>query len=304
MLDAAYAWASRKGSADQEWVTSTALEFAARPVALARILQVSPDVAAAWVLAARDGAVDAAYWAEFSPYGRGPGFELVNEAARQLLRHDRPRAALALMNLYGPSGGVEPRLVVEGLEALIRQPEEHSDKFHIDGHDIERLLEIAREADVSRSRLAQLEWGFRPALGYGTHSPILERQLAEDPAFFTQVLSMVFRARHEETHREVPEHLARNAYQLLDDWSVVPGTDEAGAIDARALDDWVDEALRLTDEADRFEIGLDQIGKVLAKAPGDPDGSWLLTLAGAPQGCSLKFPTWAGLDSRGLFLSG
>ena len=30
----------------------------------------------------------------------------------------------------------------------------------------------------------------------------------------------------------------------------------------------------------------------------------LLTLAGVPQGCSLKFPTWAGLDSRGLFLSG
>ena len=274
LLDAAYAWASRKGSGDHAWVTSTAVEFAGRALAQARILQVSPDPAAAWALAARDGAVDAAYWAEFSPYGRGQGFELANEAAQQLLNHDRPRAALALMNLYGRSGRVETLLVVKGLEALVRLPQDHTDRFHIDGHDIERLLELAREAEVPRERLGQLEWALRPVLGYGAHSPILERQLAEDPAFFAQVLSMVFKARHEDARVDVPEHLARHAYQLLDDWNVVPGTDDAGAIDPGALDAWVDEAMQLADEADRLGIALDQIGKVLAKSPGDPDGSW------------------------------
>lgn len=274
LLDAAYAWASRKGSGDHAWVISTAAEFAGRALAQARILQVSPDPSAAWALAARDGAVDTAYWTEFSPYGRGQGFELANEAAQQLLNHDRPRAALALMNLYGRSGRVEALLVVEGLEALVRLPQDHTDTFHIDGHDIERLLELAREAEVPRERLGQLEWALRPALGYGAHSPILERQLAEDPVFFAQVLSMVFKARHEDARVDVPEHLARNAYQLLDDWNVVPGTDDAGAIDAGALDAWVDEAMRLADEADRLGIALDQIGKVLAKSPGDPDGSW------------------------------
>lgn len=274
LVDAAYAWMNRKGSGNSAWVASTAEEFAGRPLAQARILQVSPDLESAWALAARDRAVEAAYWAEFSPYGRGQGFELGNEAAGHLLEHDRPRAALALMNLYGRSGQIDPVLVVEGLEALVRQPQDHPDKFPVDGHEIERLLELARQADVPHQRLGQLEWALRPALGYGAHSPILERRLAEDPAFFVEVLSMVFKGQHEATLVDIPEHVARNAYQLLDDWNVVPGTDETGAIDAQALDGWVDTAMALADEADRLGIALDQIGKVLAKSAGDPDGSW------------------------------
>lgn len=274
LVDAAYAWVSRKGAGDAAWVASMASEFAGRPVAQARILQVSPDLESAWALAGTDPAVEAAYWAEFSPYGRGQGFGLANEAARHLLEHDRPRVALALMNLCGRDGRVDPVLVVEGLEALVRQPQDHPDKFHIDGHEIERLLDLAREADVPRQRLGQLEWALRPALGFGAHSPILERQLAEDPAFFVEVLSMVFKARSDDTHLDLPEHVARNAYQLLDDWNVVPGTDEGGSIDRRTLDAWVDRAMELADQADRLGIALDQIGKVLAKAPGDPDGSW------------------------------
>jgi hypothetical protein len=157
LVDAAYGYAYKKGSEDPAWVTSTAGEFVDRPLARARVLQVSSDLAAAWTIAAGDAAVDAAYWAEFSPYGRGQGFELANEAARRLLDHDRPRAALALMNLYGRSGGVDPTLVVEGLEALVRQPADHTDKFHVDGHEIDDLLSLAREADVAEKRLAQLE---------------------------------------------------------------------------------------------------------------------------------------------------
>jgi hypothetical protein len=275
LIDVAYAWAARKGADDPVWLAEAVAEFASRPVAQARLLLVSNDLQLAWALADRDEAVADAYWLEFSPYGRGQGFELANEASRRLLAHDRPRAALALMNLYGRSGLVDPALVVDGLEAFMRQPADHPDQFHIDGHDIEQLLEIARTADVPRERLGQLEWTLRPALGYGAHSPVLEQQLAADPEFFVQVLSMVFKPRNADVGEEVPEHLARNAYQLLDDWNVVPGSlDDGVAIDPVVLNTWVDEALRLAGEADRLEIALDQIGKVLAKAPGDTDGSW------------------------------
>jgi hypothetical protein len=275
VLDVAYAWATRKGADDPVWLAETVAEFAGRPVAQARLLLVSNDLQSAWELADRDEAVADAYWSEFSPYGRGHDFELVNEASRRLLAHDRPRAALALMNLYGREGLADPALVVEGLEAFIRQPADHPDQFHIDGHDIEQLLEIARGADVPKERLGQLEWALRPALGYGAHSPVLEEQLAADPEFFVQVLSMVFKPRNADAGEDVPEHLASNAYQLLDDWHVVPGgLGEGVAVDPVALNAWVDEALRLASEADRLEIALDQIGKVLAKAPGDTDGTW------------------------------
>jgi hypothetical protein len=275
LLDAAYAWATRKGADDLAWLTGTVTEFAGRPVAEARLLLVSHDLPGAWAVADRDEAVADAYWSEFSPYGRGHDFELVNEASRSLVARDRPRAALALMNLYGRGGLVDPSLVVEALGAFIAQPADHKDQFHIDGHDVEHLLEIARDADVPKERLGQLEWALRPALGYGAHSPVLEEQLAADPEFFVQVLSMVFKPLHAETAEEVPEHVARNAYELLDDWNVVPGSvDDGVAVDRTALNAWVDEVLRLAGEADRLEIALDQIGKVLAKAPGDTDGTW------------------------------
>lgn len=275
LLDVAYAWAARKGADDSAWLVERVTEFSGRPVAQARLLLASQDLQAAWEVAERDQAVADAYWSEFNPYGRGPRFDLVNEASRRLLAHDRPRAALALMNLYGREGFVDPALVVEGLEVFIGLPTDHPDQFHLDGHDIEHLLEIARGAELPKERLGQLEWALRPALGYGAHSPVLEEQLATDPEFFVQVLSMVFKPRHTDVGEAVPEHVARNAYQLLDDWNVVPGSLGDGiAIDPMALNTWVDEVLRLASEADRMEIALDQIGKVLAKAPGDTDGTW------------------------------
>ena len=55
----------------------------------------------------------------------------------------------------------------------------------------------------------------------------------------------------------------------------MPGTLGDGvAVDPVALNAWIDESLRLAGEADRLEIGLDRIGKMLAKAPGDTDGTW------------------------------
>jgi hypothetical protein len=275
LLDAACAWATQRGADDPVWLADTVAEFAGRPVAQARLLLVSNDLHGAWERADRDEAVAEAYWSEFSPYGRGHGFELVNEASQRLLTHNRPRTALALMNLYGQEGLVDPALVVDALEAFISRPANHPEQVHIDGHEIERLLEIARGADVPKHRLGQLEWALRPALGFGAHSPVLEQQLAADPEFFVKVLSMVFKPRHADVNEDVPEHIALNAYQLLDDWNVVPGTLGGGvAVDSAALNAWVDEALRGAAKVDRLEIAFDQIGKMLAKAPGDTDGTW------------------------------
>jgi hypothetical protein len=275
MLAVARSWAARKAASDPGWLEEVASDFDERPIAQARLLLVSDDLRAAWQLADQREEVATAYWAEFSPYGRGSDFELVDEASRRLLDHDRPRVALALMNLYGRDGRVDPTLVVEALEAFIHQPSDHADRFHIDSYEIESLLEVARTANVPKERLGQLEWALRPALGFGAHSPILEEQLAADPEFFVQVLSMVFKARSSEAAEDVPEQVARNAYQLLDDWNVVPGSAGPGqAIDPSALHEWVDRAVQLATDADRLEIALDQIGKVLANSTGDADGTW------------------------------
>ncbi len=270
---AASAWAVKCGAEDWKWVEKTVGMFGGRPLAAARILLASNDLEAAWEYAGRDEVVDTAYWQDFSPYGRGPEFAYAEEASRRLLAHDRPRAALMLMNLYVRTVPIDRHLVVEGLERLTELPADHPDQFRVDGYELETLLDYVRQGDIDEDRLGLLEWRLRPALRFDAHSPVLERKLSQEPSFFVEVLSMVFRPREGEAEREIPPEVASNAYRLLDDWSVVPGTVD-GAVHSEAIDVWVDEAMRLCDEAGRLEIGLDQVGKVLAKAPADDDGTW------------------------------
>jgi len=273
---AASAWArERISAAGWAWTEQQATALAARPVAVARVLLECDELERAWTVAETDRRVDDAYWAEFSPYGRGQGFSLAGEAAARLFAHDRPKAALTLMNLYLGSVTIDPLLVVEALERLLEVPADHPDKFRVDGHEIERLLDFVRRADIDEERLAVLEWRLRPALRFDAHSPVLERKLAREPGFFVEVMSLVYKPHNTEPEREVPANAAANAYRLLDDWDVVPGSEQPGSsVDEDRLNAWVDEALALLEAADRYDIGLDQIGKIMAKAGGDGDGTW------------------------------
>lgn len=60
--------------------------------------------------------------------------------------------------------------------------------------------------------------------------------------------------------------LASQAYQVLHDWAIVPGTDENGTIDSYALMSWVKQARQLLKSAGRGEIGDDKIGMILSAA--------------------------------------
>ena len=104
-------------------------------------------------------------------------------------------------------------------------------------------------------------------MGFDSHSPLLERRLASDPGFFVEVLSLCFKPSSGDSKEDVPAHVATNAYQLLDDWSVVPGSDGQGEpVDVAKLNRWYDDAVPLLQTADRERIGLEFIGRVLAKA--------------------------------------
>ena len=72
-----------------------------RPLAQARLLQTAEDVTQAWkALTDLDPEVDAAYWAEFVPYGRGADFPHTAEVVRRLLLHGRAAMAVDALGLY------------------------------------------------------------------------------------------------------------------------------------------------------------------------------------------------------------
>jgi hypothetical protein len=265
---------------DQEWLDLKLEHLAGRPLAQARLLLCSNDLPGAWRKVTELGdEVERQYWREFSPYGRGE-LQVVNEAARQLLQHHRPLAALEILGLYaeqrGESERSSPDLVAQGLEALVRLPKDHKEPARaLTSYDIQRLLDYLRSSRIDEDRLATLEWQLLPTRGFDERSPVLERRLARDPAFFLEIMSLCFRPKGGEMEKEVPDTVASNAYRLLDRWRIVPGSDtEGGEVDESALMEWVIKARELAAKRNRSDITDIYIGQVFAHAREDPDGTW------------------------------
>ncbi|MBF6412008.1 hypothetical protein [Nocardia cyriacigeorgica] len=257
-----------------------AAAFDDRPRLQSRLLQFAEDLPAAWgALNAYDEAVRNTYWSEFSPYGRGADFPHVNEAVQNLLKHGRSAIAIDALSLYvgRSSNDIDENLVIQALEEFDSHddPEARS----VSAYDITRLLDYLKERGIDERRIALLEWKYLPVLQYDGEMPALQRLLSRDPRMFVQMIEMIFRpasARNDESIEQSAGDatLATNAYRLLREWKVVPGTNDDGLVNADALRAWLDEARQLLVVADRLEIGELQIGEVLAHSPEDADGTF------------------------------
>ena len=252
--------------------------FEGRPLVQARLLQTVADVTDAWELIPELGAnVEKAYWAEFVPYGRGADFPHTSEVATQLLRHGRVAMAIAALSLYAErlGDGADVDVVHDALTQLgtVEDPE----IGRVSEHDLTRLLDYLRARGIDETKVARLEWKFLPAQHYEIRAPSLQRLLARDPSTFVQLIELAFKPASSEARaepRDVDQNLASNAYRLLREWRIVPGTREDGNVDAAALQRWLDEARALLTQSDRLRIGELHVGEVLAHAPIDPDGTF------------------------------
>lgn len=148
----------------------------------------------------------------------------------------------------------------------------------------ETLGALASKSDVTEEVIARLEWTFLPLLHHGrlAGSLVLHRRLAREPAFFAEVIALVFRPSHreDESAQQLPEPSedqkarARLGYDLLSSWKVVPGTRSDGSVDQVALENWVRDARARCHGSGHADVGDVHIGEVLAYAPTGSDGIW------------------------------
>ena len=173
-----------------------------------------------------------------------------------------------------------------GLERLLAAREGNTDINALRQYGLMEVFSYLQRSSLPRERVAQLEWAYLPAFGYGVTPPTLSGYLAENPPFFVDVITRVYRPRTPgETEREGDldedadptedeRAVAANAYRLLSEWRTVPGLQPDGTVNGQALAEWVAEARRLLAEALRLEVGDVHIGHVLASSPTDADGKW------------------------------
>jgi len=201
-------------------------------------------------------------------------------AIDRLVDNGRVNAAIdGIEKLFYTQQPIDPNQVVRILKALRQSPEAIR---VMDPHAVTQLIKILQEnPETNQDELFKIEWEFLALLdgSFETSPTLLEKTLAQNPDFFCQVIRVVFRSDHTSETREPPSEtqqaIANNAYHLLRDWRVPPGTQPDGSFNGSDLNEWLAEVKRDCAQSGHLKIAMEQVGEVLLHSPKDPDGLWL-----------------------------
>ena len=202
-------------------------------------------------------------------------------AVQKLLEYGRATAAVKCISRTARYDD-EQFDVSLATDALLAVLESFSSSDQLDRYGtVELIKRLQKSPDADQDALFKIEWNFLPWLNqFSSGSPItLEKQLASNPAFFADLVKLIFRSKNDKVKVIEPDEqkqsLGRNAYTLLTEWRGCPGTLPDGTLDVDAFNDWINEARRITEETGHGEVAQSQIGHILTHAPDDPDGLWI-----------------------------
>ena len=250
---------------------------------LIKLLKSYPCEPHSWNLAASVGPkFETDYWKEALPLYMRFEPEELNQMLRMLVSVDRPRAAFSVGHLDLEK--VEPRLLAQIVQSFLTSAEP-AEQYQLRGYELARAFSILNEQKVlPQQEMAKLEYLFFRALDhteYGT--PNLERQIADNPTEFVNLVCLLFK--RDDGAEDPPEHrwadnvenkqqIGENIFRVLEDISRIPGSEDDGRIDPVRLIAWVKEVRSQLRKLARVDVGDSRIGNYLAKAPTGDDGIW------------------------------
>lgn len=281
-----YELKSQVGENSEAWVRDLwhqAIKDAWGERAEMHIVQCLPPGPAIWAdIEARSAGLAEAYWSTLNTYSI-PDTADPPYAVEHLLAVGRSRDAVRWL---GQNIKVKPEgaLLVHALNAAAKsdQSGDGNDAVML-GHFVGIILNyLEMDSEVSEQQVVNLEWTYFQVLRHSQRPPrTLHRALAQDPEFFVDLMKLLFLPAEdsgvvepEPGNLESARELAHQAYDVLHNWTHVPGADDQGVIDPVTLANWVKHARKLLAEAGRTEIGDSQIGKILAAAKQDSNQSW------------------------------
>lgn len=225
-----------------------------------------------------DAETAASYWQGVRAFPRGWSDSDLEYGVRKLLQHSRPYDAVEILAHFKAS----PNLYADALEAILKSPNlvPRSDHF---SWQLQEMFKVLQEAkDLDKERLARLEWAFLPLLehefGPDAVAPTaLQKELARNPGFFAEIVSVVYRAEGDEEKiapTDLERACAERGHDLLRSSGILPGVSENGTIDSSPLTKWVREVRSALAEKKRLKVGEQLIGAVLGNFPKGTDGAW------------------------------
>jgi hypothetical protein len=239
-----------------------------------------PFVPDTWERVARLlGGDESPYWSKTNanPYEAQNGLEL---AIDRLVEHGRANAAVrCIERMRHDKQALDNQWAVRVLQAVLHSSE---GAHTMDVHAIVEVIQgLQEDPNTNPNDLFQIEWAFLPLLDryHGASPKLLEQRLADDPAFFCEVIRTIFRSKKEECPveelTEQQKNIATNAYRLLSEWRTPPGSQTDGTYNGDALTAWLEDVKAACTESGHLEIALLMVGHVLIYTPPDPNGLWL-----------------------------
>ena len=204
----------------------------------------------------------------------------IHIAIDKLIEYGRPNAAINCLyrNLHDKQPLDQPRTIKALLSAVSSKETRSSMDFY---YIVDIIKALQSDSNTNPDDLFKVEWAYLQLLerDHGASPKLLENRLASDPSFFCEVIRLVYRSKKEPESKKEPSEqeksFATNAYQLLREWQMPPGTQSDGGFSKEHLIQWLESTKASCIESGHIEVALSHIGNVLFHCPPDPDGLWI-----------------------------
>ncbi|WP_447969321.1 hypothetical protein [Nitrospira sp. M1] len=225
------------------------------------------------------GKSEGKYWsrANANPYHTAGD---IGVAIDKLIEYKRPHAAIGCLNeMLHMKQPLDKSRSVKALLAAITSPEpSHSiDVYHI----VEIIEALQEDPDADPDDLFKVEWAYLSLLdrNQGAAPKLLENRLASEPAFFCEVIRLIYRSKKEDKSKKEPSErdssIATSAWQLLHQWRMPPGVQPDGTFLSERFLQWLDDVKKECAESGHLDVALTHLGHVLFYCSPDAQGLWI-----------------------------
>ena len=198
-----------------------------------------------------------------------------------LLKYNRPLSSIhCIYRLLYSQKTLKLEPTVKALLEAVKTKESPS---NMDSYELLEIIKFIQDCDqVHDDDRFRIEWAYLPLISKkrnGNSSPkYLESRLSSEPEFFCEIIRLAYKSDKADSEVELSEpqkNIARNAYDLLNEWKKIPGSQEDGTFEPNEFAGWFKNSVEIAKESGHLHPALRVIGKVLINSPEGDNGLWI-----------------------------